>query len=101
MIKSRPRNADGLAVTIKPAVADPAIACSISLASRASTSSNPAHAFHFFQLASNSALAWSSVATPLSARSPAAPPLAGNVKRPEPAQIGGRVYLRIQRAVTA
>ena len=36
------------------------------------TSSNPAHAFHFFQLASNSALAWSSVATPLSARSPAA-----------------------------
>jgi len=31
-----------------------------------------AHAFHFFQLASNSALAWSSVATPLSARSPAA-----------------------------
>ena len=36
MIKSRARNADGLAVTIKPPVAEPAMLCSISLASRAS-----------------------------------------------------------------
>ena len=38
--QSRPRNADGLAVTITPPVADPAMVCSISLASRASIGVN-------------------------------------------------------------
>jgi hypothetical protein len=53
-------------------------------ASRSIASSIPAHAFHCFQLASNSALASSSVATRLEMRMLAA--LLGACSAPEPAQ---------------
>ena len=52
------------------------------------SSSSEAHAFHRFQLASNSALAWSSVAARLSCVGSLAC-WERSVERPEPAQIGG------------